>query len=143
VELASADDPWIAGVTSHYESLEREKDVILGFGAHLDTRIALSRAFTELNQMLPTARETRELRRRRLLPDFAEAVCWWDEATLASEPYLVPSPDVPPVALPMPGGAKATFATTSSSVWIEPPGSGATSWSTTSPGPPWVSPWPR
>ncbi len=126
VDLASADDAWISGVTAHYESLARdvwaldlttdlgfptyvalsalrretEQDIIFGFGAHLDARIALSRAFTELNQMLTTVLGPRDVRRRRLLPDFADAVRWWDEATLASEPYLVPAPDLPSVALP-------------------------------------------
>ncbi|HSW27966.1 MAG TPA: TOMM precursor leader peptide-binding protein [Longimicrobiales bacterium] len=126
VDLASARDPWIAGVAAHYDSLgrdvwaldlttdlgiptyaalsalrrEREQDVIFGFGAHLDAGIALTRAFTELNQMLPTVLETREARRRRLLPEFTEAVRWWDEATVESEPYLVPAPRTPRVAIP-------------------------------------------
>jgi oxazoline/thiazoline synthase len=121
VDLASARDPWIAGVAAHYGLLgrdvwaldlttdlgiptfaalsalrrEREQDIIFGFGAHLDAGIALTRAFTELNQMLPTVLEARDVRRRRLLPDFTEAVRWWDEATLGSEPYLVPASKLP------------------------------------------------
>jgi ribosomal protein S12 methylthiotransferase accessory factor len=126
VDLHSARDPWIEGVAAHYDALgrdawaldltsdlgiptyaalsalrrEREQDIIFGFGAHLDPEIALTRAFTELNQMLPTVLQTREERRRRLLPDFGEAIRWWDEATVASEPYLTPAPGEGPAALP-------------------------------------------
>jgi ribosomal protein S12 methylthiotransferase accessory factor len=130
VDLASVGDAWISGVAAHYETLERdvwaldltsdlgiptyaalsalrrerEQDIIFGFGAHLDAGIALTRAFTELNQMLPTVLQTREERRRRLLPDFSEAIRWWDEATVASEPCLTPAPGMAPVAVP-PGPA--------------------------------------
>ena len=126
VELSSADDPWIQGVVAHYDTLgrdvwaldlttdlgipayaavsarraEAEQDIIFGFGAHLDPGIALGRALTEVNQMLPTVLEPREERRRRLLPDFPDAVRWWDEATLASDPYLAPAPHLPSVPLP-------------------------------------------
>ena len=116
VDLAGLDDPWVRDVLDLYERLDRdvwaldlttdlgiptyaalssvrrdrEQDIIFGFGAHLDARIALTRALTELDQMLPTILQTREVRRRRLLPDFTDAVRWWDEATLESDPYLLP-----------------------------------------------------
>jgi len=120
VDLPGCDDPWVDDVLSLYERLDRdvwaldlttdlgvptfaalsslrrdsEQDII-GFGAHLDARIALTRALTELNQMLPTVLQTREVRRRRLLPEFTDAVRWWDEATVEGEPYLLPSSGVP------------------------------------------------
>ena len=126
VDLCGIDDPWVADILSLYERLHRdvwaldlttdlgiptyaalsslrrdtEQDIIFGFGAHLDARIALTRALTELNQMLPTVLQTREVRRRRLLPEFTDAVRWWDEATVKGEPYLLPSPGVPPRAIP-------------------------------------------
>jgi thiazole/oxazole-forming peptide maturase SagD family component len=121
VDLSGWDDPWVDDVLSLYERLGRdvwaldlttdlgvptyaalsalrrdtEQDIIFGFGAHLDARIALIRALTELNQMLPTVLQTREVRRRRLLPEFTDAVRWWDEATVEGEPYLLPSSGVP------------------------------------------------
>jgi ribosomal protein S12 methylthiotransferase accessory factor len=42
--------------------------------------------------MLPTALQDPALRRRRLLPDFAEALDWWKEASLRGQPHLVPDP---------------------------------------------------
>jgi len=126
VDLPGCDDPWVDDVLSLYERLDRdvwaldlttdlgvptyaalsarrrdtEQDIIFGFGAHLDARIALTRALTELNQMLPTVLQTREVRRRRLLPEFTDAVRWWDEASVEGEPYLLPSSGVPPRTLP-------------------------------------------
>jgi ribosomal protein S12 methylthiotransferase accessory factor len=69
------------------------ENIIFGFGAHLDPGIALLRALAELNQMLPTIERTPEERRRQLLPDFEEAIRWWETATLEGHPYLLPDPD--------------------------------------------------
>jgi ribosomal protein S12 methylthiotransferase accessory factor len=72
------------------------RDIIFGFGAHLDARIALRRALTEVNQMLPTVLRTPEERRRQLLPDFADAIHWWESESLQTQPYLLPGDDLPP-----------------------------------------------
>ena len=66
--------------------------IVLGFGAHLDARVALLRAVTEMNQMLA------------YLPrgEPAEAVAdadtldWLRTATVANQPYLLPDPAAPP-----------------------------------------------
>ncbi len=71
------------------------QDIIFGFGAHLDPQIALLRALAELNQMLPTIERSPEERRRQLLPDFEEAIRWWETATLEGHPYLHADPDQP------------------------------------------------
>jgi oxazoline/thiazoline synthase len=71
-------------------------DIIFGFGAHLDPEIALLRSLAELNQMLPTVQRTPEERRRQLLPDFVEAIRWWETATLEEYPHLLPDPQLPP-----------------------------------------------
>ena len=136
-----ADDPWIREVVALYGRLGRDvwaldlttdlgiptyaavsalrrdtgQDIIFGFGAHLDPRIALTRALAELNQMLPTVLGTDEERRARLLPDFADAVRWWDEATLVAEPYLLPAPGaarwpVPPPSREPVGDLRADLA---------------------------------
>jgi ribosomal protein S12 methylthiotransferase accessory factor len=75
---------------SHTENAARQ-DIIFGFGCHLDARIALLRALTELNQMLPTVLRPPEERRRQLLPEFRDAIDWWDNATLEDHPYLLPA----------------------------------------------------
>jgi ribosomal protein S12 methylthiotransferase accessory factor len=125
VDLGTAEDPWIGKVVELYRSLGRRvwvldlthdleiptfaalsaieegspQDIIFGFGAHLDARIALTRAMTELNQMLPTIVQERDLLRRRLLPDFGEAIAFWDRATLDQHPYLLPHPATAPRSL--------------------------------------------
>jgi ribosomal protein S12 methylthiotransferase accessory factor len=61
------------------------EDVILGFGAHLDPRIAVRRAVTELNQMLPIVPAVgHEL-------DDPDARRWLEFATVANQPYLRPA----------------------------------------------------
>lgn len=117
LDLASSRDPTIEAITAFYATLQRsiwaldlttdlgipcfaalsakenaqEEDIIFGFGAHLDADIALSRAISEVNQMLPTILRTQEERRRQLLPDFEDAIQWWDSATLEAHPYLRPA----------------------------------------------------
>ncbi|MFC7615897.1 YcaO-like family protein [Actinokineospora soli] len=62
------------------------EDIVMGFGAHLDPGIALRRALTELNQMMPalaTAAGDGEYE-----VDDPDAVHWWRTATLANQPYL-------------------------------------------------------
>jgi ribosomal protein S12 methylthiotransferase accessory factor len=80
VDLDAFDDPYFTALKRHYESLGRDlwvldltndlevpsftavsvphtasdrEDLLVGFGAHLDARIAIARALTEMNQFLP------------------------------------------------------------------------------------------
>jgi bacteriocin biosynthesis cyclodehydratase domain-containing protein len=62
-----------------------------GFGSHLDARIAVLRALTELNQFLPYL-ESYE--RGELAPD-ADVTGWLREASLIRDPHLAPSSDPP------------------------------------------------
>jgi oxazoline/thiazoline synthase len=113
VDLASAHDPYVDELVGVYSDLGREvwaldltadldipvyaavsrkttgqrEDIMFGFGAHLDPRIALRRALTELNQIMPpvlsiTARQwsTMDIDLRR----------WLLNATVENQPYLVP-----------------------------------------------------
>jgi ribosomal protein S12 methylthiotransferase accessory factor len=70
--------------------------IALGFGAHLDPRIALLRAVTELNQslawMLPA--ETGAQEDLAGLED-KEVLHWLTTATVAAHPYLRPNPAMP------------------------------------------------
>lgn len=121
VALESFDAPYLLELVEHYRSLERElwaiditsdlgipafaavsrrvdqprEDVILGFGAHVDARVALVRAMTEVSQSLPSVPSHDEGPLARLRGDNHEALRWWSTATVASEPYLRPDVDRP------------------------------------------------
>jgi ribosomal protein S12 methylthiotransferase accessory factor len=71
------------------------EDIIFGFSAHLDPRIALLRAATEMNQYLPAFLEKLSDGRTRYWWERREAIDWWQTATLDTQPYLVPDPALP------------------------------------------------
>jgi ribosomal protein S12 methylthiotransferase accessory factor len=71
---------------------ERE-EIIFAPAAHLDPRIALLRALTELNQMLPAVLDVDEDGEYRY--DDAECVRWWKTATVANQQYLLPNGESP------------------------------------------------
>jgi ribosomal protein S12 methylthiotransferase accessory factor len=72
------------------------EQIVPGFGAHLDPRVALLRAVTEMNQMLaspllePAGRELGDQ------PADPETAHWLTTATVANQPYLLPA-DRPPL----------------------------------------------
>ncbi|WP_405612573.1 TOMM precursor leader peptide-binding protein [Streptomyces sp. NBC_00076] len=66
------------------------EDIVFGFGAHLDARIALRRALTELNQLLPAAVDARPDGGGYALND-PELLHWWRGATTGNQPYLRPA----------------------------------------------------
>ncbi|MFC8952523.1 TOMM precursor leader peptide-binding protein [Streptomyces sp. NPDC057101] len=71
------------------------EDVLFGFGAHFDPRVALRRALTEMGQLLPLVAEvTPEGAGYRI--DDPDALDWWRHATRAGRPYLAPDPGLPP-----------------------------------------------
>jgi bacteriocin biosynthesis cyclodehydratase domain-containing protein len=111
VDLGSFGEPWLAEMVRHYADIGRElwvldltsdlgvpvmaavsrrfdaaqEHVVFGFGAHFDPRIAVRRAVTELNQMLPVVHEHgHELADR-------DARRWLEFATVANQPYLRPA----------------------------------------------------
>jgi len=73
-----------------------QEDIVIGFGAHLDARIALLRAVTELNQsltwVLPVNPNTSEMPEAVDDPDL---VSWLKGATFTNHPYLVPDVNAP------------------------------------------------
>jgi ribosomal protein S12 methylthiotransferase accessory factor len=100
---------WVLDLTSDLEvpvfvALSRRTDqqpeeILTGFGAHCDPRIALLRAVTELNQMLCWTMTDDS--GTPLVPeplDDAETLAWLKTATLDNQPYLVPA-EGPPRAL--------------------------------------------
>ncbi|MFB7742122.1 TOMM precursor leader peptide-binding protein [Streptomyces sp. NPDC056132] len=86
------------------------EDIVLGFGAHFDARVALRRALTELHQMLPPlAREPVDGGSAYTGTD-REALRWFRHATTANQPYLLPAArrsSRPPAALRPPADAAA------------------------------------
>ncbi|MEW1686392.1 TOMM precursor leader peptide-binding protein [Streptomyces sp. NPDC091265] len=116
VDLDAFDDPWITELRRVHASLNREvwvldvtsdlgipvmaalsrrtdgdaQDIMLGFGAHHDPAIALRRALTELNQMMPhvVAPDGGVSRAVAEDPDVRE---WLRTATVAGHPYLLPA----------------------------------------------------
>ncbi|MGJ6960532.1 TOMM precursor leader peptide-binding protein [Streptosporangium sp. G11] len=124
VDLGSFGDPWIADLRSRYEEIGREfwvldvtsdlgipvmvaisrrvdkpaEDIMLGFGAHFDPRIAARRALTELGQLLPAVAGARADgtgygRTDRHIRD------WWLTATTENQVYLRPDETRDPRAL--------------------------------------------
>ncbi|MEU1368807.1 TOMM precursor leader peptide-binding protein [Streptomyces sp. NPDC005803] len=122
VDLDSADEPyvermrsgcrragrevWALDLTSDFgipvvAALSRRTDrpaeeIVFGFGAHFDPRIALRRALTEMGQLLPAVAPGPDGTGYAIAdPD---PVRWWRTATLANQRHLTPDPDAPPVA---------------------------------------------
>lgn len=115
VDLDAFADPWIDELREVYAGLGREvyvldvtsdfnipamvavsrridrapEEIMFGLGAHLDPRVALRRALTELNQMMPAIVDAS---RDSYGCDDSDLVSWWRNATVANQPYLAPDP---------------------------------------------------
>ena len=86
------------------------EDIMLGFGAHLDPHIALTRAITELNQFIPALLNVAPDGNTVYINGDTDSVHWWQTATLATQPYLAPVTDKPfvtPKDYPVGGGHTA------------------------------------
>ncbi|MFI6206314.1 TOMM precursor leader peptide-binding protein [Streptomyces sp. NPDC051041] len=70
------------------------EDIVFGFGAHFDPRIALRRALTEMGQLLPLVSEVTPAGTGYLVDD-PDALDWWRHATLAGWPYVTADPALP------------------------------------------------
>ncbi|CAM5446943.1 hypothetical protein STENM327S_02149 [Streptomyces tendae] len=129
-------DPWIAGTRAALKDLGRSvwaldltsdlgipvvaavsartatpaEDIVLGFGAHFDPRVALLRALTELNQMLPPLVDGPATGETAYTGTDEEALRWFRHATTANQPHLLPAarrPARPPRAPRPPADAAA------------------------------------
>ncbi len=118
VDLNSFDEPYLQELTDCLSSHRREmfvvdltsdleipvfaawsrstaagsEQIIMGFGAHLDARIALLRAVTEMNQMLSYLLQAPLDKGRREHVTDRETVEWLKTATAENQPYLLPAP---------------------------------------------------
>jgi ribosomal protein S12 methylthiotransferase accessory factor len=92
---------WVLDLTADlgipvFASVSRRTDgppeqIVLGFGAHLEPKIALLRAVTEMNQMLASPLlkpDAKEVGDRDMDPETAH---WLRTATAANQPYLLPA----------------------------------------------------
>ncbi|GAB1394965.1 TOMM precursor leader peptide-binding protein [Rhodocyclaceae bacterium] len=119
VDIASFGEPWLIDLAEYYDILGRDMwalditsdlkiptfvavsrlragpqdRLLFGLGCHLDARIALQRAFAEMNQMLGLAREGQEA--GDLDIEDAETLAWLTGATLETEPYMAPDTTQP------------------------------------------------
>jgi ribosomal protein S12 methylthiotransferase accessory factor len=94
---------WVLDLTTDlgipiFAALSRERSgpserILLGFGAHLEARLGIARALTEMNQFLPYRASGAE--GTLVDPEFLR---WFETATLAGQPYLAPAEELPPVS---------------------------------------------
>ncbi len=120
VDLGSFHDPALDDLLSWYASHDRElwvldlsadsgipvfaaitrrtnratQDIALGYGAHLDARVALTRALTEVAQVEPTVIRGEDGNERYGYDD-RDSIRWWSTATVENQPYLLPDPASP------------------------------------------------
>src|SRR5919199_246210 len=122
VDLNSFNDPYFQAITDCYRRINREiwvldlrtdlniptfvaisrrtdkeiEDIVFGFGSHFDPKIAVLRAITETNQVLPAVLTATADGSTQYRFDDPVAVDWWQTATLENQPYLVPDDSVKP-----------------------------------------------
>jgi ribosomal protein S12 methylthiotransferase accessory factor len=92
---------WVLDLTADlgipvFASVTRRTDrppeqIMLGFGAHLDPRVALLRAVTEMNQMLSSPLLGLPEKGAEKEPIDPETAHWLETATTANQPYLLPA----------------------------------------------------
>lgn len=120
VDLLSFNDPYFTELIAFYKSLGRSlavldittdlgipafaaishltrpgedgrEDIVFGFGAHLDARIAIERALVELNQILPIVNVPEADRGRgKYRTTDKHFLSWLNSATMEEKPYLTP-----------------------------------------------------
>lgn len=71
------------------------RDIVFGFGAHPDPAVALTRAVSEMNQMLPAVLDARADGTGYRCTD-PVALDWWRTATVDGHPYLAADPGARP-----------------------------------------------
>jgi ribosomal protein S12 methylthiotransferase accessory factor len=123
VDLDSFELPYLQDVRKYYRSIGRSlwvlditsdlgiptlacvsaresgpsEDVLVGFGSHLDPKVALLRAVTEVNQFLPSVSHTRPDGSTLYLFGDGLARDWWTNVRHREQPYLLPDPARPPI----------------------------------------------
>ncbi|HEY9727723.1 MAG TPA: TOMM precursor leader peptide-binding protein [Chroococcales cyanobacterium] len=122
VNLDSFDEPYFQALNDYYQTLHRElwvlditsdlniptfaaitrrtdrevEDIVLGYGTHFDPKLAILRALTEVNQILPAVLSANADGSTQYLSYEPLAINWWKTATLENQPYLLPDRTVAP-----------------------------------------------
>jgi bacteriocin biosynthesis cyclodehydratase domain-containing protein len=117
IDLATFDEPYFQRWQDRYRSLNRDtwvldvtndlgipsvvavsyrtdkpaQDILFSFGAHFDVKIAIGRALSEMNQFLPAVIGMKADGSGRYAFDDPDQLDWWQHATLADHPYLLPA----------------------------------------------------
>jgi len=117
VDLASFDEPYFAAFLGYYRSLHRDvwvldltadfglpaftavsrsisgptEELIMGFGCHLDPRLGILRALTEMNQFLPVVIARSSDPNASFDTMDQDTLSWLTTATLATQPHLAPA----------------------------------------------------
>jgi oxazoline/thiazoline synthase len=121
VNLDSFEEPYFQALEEYYQACQRDlwvlditsdlniptfaaiskrtdsevEDIVLGYGTHFDPAIAIGRALTEVNQILPAVLSANADGTTRYLSDDAFAIEWWQTATVINQPYLCPKQTLP------------------------------------------------
>ncbi|MDJ0734539.1 MAG: TOMM precursor leader peptide-binding protein [Nostocaceae cyanobacterium] len=123
VDLDSFDEPYFQAIKNYYSSLNRDlwvlditndlhipsfvaitrrtdrevEDIVLGYGAHFDAKIAILRAITEANQIIPAVLlANADGSTQYSLSSDKLALDWWKNATVKNQSYLVPDESLTP-----------------------------------------------
>ncbi len=125
ISLESIEDPYVEVVAEYYESKKRDlwllditsdlgipsvvavskrndhpkQDIVMGFGAHVDPKLAAMRAITECNQFLPMLAKRDSSGNTIYDVDDREALLWWESSSVEVDQYLVPNKEVSPIDL--------------------------------------------
>lgn len=116
VNLDSFNEPYFQALKDYYQTINRDfwvlditsdltiptfvaisrrtdreiEDIIFGYGAHFDPKIAILRAVTEINQSLPAVLSVATHGSTQYLSSEQLEIDWWKTANLENQPYLVP-----------------------------------------------------
>ncbi len=122
VDLNSFDEPYFQSITDCYRQMNRElwvldittdmnipsfvaisrrmdkdiEDIVFGFGTHFEPKIAILRAITEANQILPAVLNVAPDGSIQYPSNDKVALEWWQTATIKNQPYLVPDVKLKP-----------------------------------------------
>ena len=122
VDLDSFNEPYFQSLKDYYQTIHRDfyvlditndlniptfaaisrrtdrevEDIVFDFGAHFDPKTAIYRALNGMNKILHAVLAANPDGSTRYAPSIDQiAKNWWQTATLANQPYLVPNESLP------------------------------------------------
>ncbi len=88
------DIPSFAALSRRVDGCESE-EILMGFGTHLDPKIAASRALTEMAEVLTAVHPDDDKRYERMAIADSNMLDWMKTATIDQHPYLMPHAELP------------------------------------------------